>query len=183
MNILLNLLPEDKKAFLKEKVRSRFVFSQMLMLSFLHGLYVCILIGAYFSLEHNESSFQGMSQQLESGESRKSLLEIETKFQDINKQVAVVTLINREHLHFTKLLSLLGQTIPPGVKLSSVSTKDYVVSLTGKAAKRNDMVALEKSLNEESCFAAVDIPPSVWLSPEDISFQIGFSLNKECIKK
>jgi hypothetical protein len=45
MNILLNLLPEDEKTRLKERVRSRFVFSQMLMILFFFGLYVC-MIGA-----------------------------------------------------------------------------------------------------------------------------------------
>ncbi len=183
MNILLNLLPEDKKSFLKERVRSRFVFSQMLMVLFFHGMYVLILVGAFFALEHNESSFQGATQQLALKDSHKELLEIEKKFQEVNKKVEVAVKLNAEHLHFTQLLSRLERVLPPGVVLSSVSTKDFVVSIAGKAAERNDMVLLEKSLNEESCFTAIDIPPAVWLSPKDIAFQISFSVKKECLKR
>lgn len=183
MNILLNLLPEDKKAFLKERVRSRFVFSQMLMVLFFHGMYVLILVGAFFALEHNESSFQGVTQQLESKESHKELLEIEKKFQEANKKVEIATKLNGEHFHFTKLLLILDRIFPTGVTLSSVSTKDYLVSLSGKATERSDIVLLEKNLNGESCFTSIDIPPSVWLSPKDIPFQISFSVKKECIKE
>jgi Tfp pilus assembly protein PilN len=134
-------------------------------------------------LEHNESSFQGATQQLESKDSHKELLEIEKKFQDVNKRVEVATKLNGEHFHFTQLLEKLDEVLPLGVTISSVSTKDYLVSLSGKAAERNDMVLLEKSLNGESCFTTIDIPPSVWLSPKDIAFQISFSVKKECMKQ
>ena len=182
MNILLNLLPEDKKSFLKERVRSRFVFSQMLMVLFFHGMYILLIGGAFFALEHDESSFQGATQQLTAKESYKELQEIEKKFQEVNKRVEIASKLNGEHLHFTELLLRLDRVIPAGVTLSSVNTKDYVVSMSGKASERSDMVLLEKHLNEESCFMVIDIPPSVWLSPKDIVFQIGFSVKKECLK-
>lgn len=183
MNILLNLLPEDKKTFLKERVRSRFVFSQMLMILFCHAMYLLILLGAFFALEHNEASFQGVTQQLESKESHKELLEIEKKFQEVNKKVEIATKLNGEQLHFSGLLLMLDHILPAGVKLSSVSTKDFVVNISGKAAERNDIVLLEKNLNGESCFTSIDIPPSVWLSPKDIVFQISFAVKKECMKQ
>jgi Tfp pilus assembly protein PilN len=181
MNILLNLLPEDKKAHLKERVRSRFVFSQMLMLLFFQGFYVFILTGAFFALQHNESSFQGVTQRLESGDSRKSLMEIEKKFQEVNKKVEIAALLNREHFHFTELLVKLEQALPSGIALSGITTKDYRIDFSGKANERNDIVLLEKNLNGESCFTAVDIPASTWLAPKDIVFQISFSVKKECI--
>lgn len=183
MNILLNLLPEDKKSHLKDRVRSRFVFSQMLMILFFYGLYVVMLAGSFFSLQHNETSFQGMSRQLESGGSRKELLQIEKKFQEVNREVEVVATLNRGHLHFTELLLKIDHALPLGITLTSLSTKDYAVSMAGKAADRNDAVILERNLNDEACFTSVNIPPSTWLSPKDISFQIDFSVKKECIKE
>jgi len=182
MNILLNLLPEDKKAHLKERVRSRFVFSQMLMLLFFQGFYIFILVGAFFALRYNETSFQNATQQLESGDNRRSLVEIEKKFQEVNKKVEVAVLLDLEHLHFTDLLLIFERALPAEVTLSSVATKEYEVSFSGKAAERNDIVTLEKNLSAEPCIVAVDIPPSTWLSPKDISFQIGFSVKKECVK-
>ncbi len=183
MNILLNLLPEDKKIFLKEKVRSRFVFSQMLMVLFFHGMYIVVVAGAFFALERDELSFQGTTRQLASEESHQELLEIEKKFQEVNKKVEIAIKLNTEHLHFTELLARIDRVLPAGVTLSGVNTKDYVVSIAGKAPERSDMVLLEKNLSEESCFASVDIPPSVWLSPKDIAFQISFSVKKECLKR
>ena len=182
MNILLNLLPEDKKAHLKERVRSRFVFSQMLMLLFFQGFYIFILAGAFFALQYNESSFQSTTQKMESGDSRKALLEIEKKFQEVNKRVEIATMLDREHFHFTDLLLVFERALPTGITLTSMTTKDYEVSFSGKAEERNNIVLLEKKLNEESCIASVNIPSSTWLSPKDIDFQISFSIKKECIK-
>lgn len=182
MNILLNLLPEDEKTRLKERVRSRFVFSQMLMILFLFGLYGCMLVGAFFFLERNEASFKGTTQQLESGESRKELGEIEKKFQEVNQEVTVVALLDREHFHFATLLDLVAKSLSPGIALTGLSTKDYAVNLSGKAPARDDMVLFERNLRGESCFIDIDIPDSTWLSPKDISFQIGFSVKKECLK-
>jgi Tfp pilus assembly protein PilN len=182
MNILLNLLPEDEKTRLKERVRSRFVFSQMLMILFFFGLYGCMLVGAFLFLERNEASFEGTTQQLESGESRKELGEIEKKFQEVNQKVSVATLLDREHFHFSTLLDRVEKVLPPGVVLTSFSTKDYAVTLSGKALERDDMVVFEKNLHDEACFMDIDIPASAWLSPKDISFQIGFTVKKECLK-
>ena len=182
MNILLNLLPEDKKAHLKERVRSRFVFSQMLMFLFFQGFYVFVLAGSFFILEHHELTFQDTTHKLESNDSRKNLLEIDKRFQEVNKKVEVVALLNQSHFHFTTLLTKLEQVLPSGVVLSGVATKDYSISISGKADNRSDIVLLEKNLNGESCFSSVDIPGATWLSPRDISFQISFLVKKECIQ-
>ena len=120
MNILLNLLPENKKLYLKERVRSRFVFSQMLMLLFFLGLYIVILTGAFFSLQYSETSFQDTTRQMELDANRKMLAESEAKFQEVNRKVDIVARLNQEHFHFTELLIKLEQKNSWGTVICSL---------------------------------------------------------------
>jgi hypothetical protein len=60
---------------------------------------------------------------------------------------------------------------------------NYTVLLSGQAATRDDILALEKKLKESACVKNVNVPLSNLFSQENIDFQIDFEMQKECLKK
>ncbi len=182
MNILLNLLPEERKEILKENVRSRFVLSQVFFYFFLEIFYLGILIGALFIVKFEQ---ENVSIGIESHEDsdRKKITEMEKSFRDVNERTTLVLKGQSDHLYWTRFLLLLQKKFPQGVALSDLSTKEYHVTLSGEADIRDHLLEFESRLKSESCFLDVNVPIANLVSRQDISFQIEFDLRKDCIRE
>lgn len=183
MNILLNLLPEERKEILKQNVRSRFVLSQMFFYFFLELFYLAILMGAFFVVKFEQQSFVSETESGAEQSDRKKISEIEKSFRETNERTSFVLTMQSEHLRWTKFLLLLQEKFPDGVALSSLSTQDYKVILSGEADIRDHLLLFESRLKSEHCFENVNVPIANLVSKEDVSFQINFDLKKECIRE
>lgn len=185
MKTLLNLLPEEKKDDIQNRLRSRFLLWQLFLVFVLEIFYFSMLIGTYFILDFQLKSLQGIGQNtvLSSRAEDKRLSEYEKKFQDTNAEIEVTNRIDRSHLYFSNILMLLDTLVPAGITISQMKTNEYVVSLSGRAAKRDDLLLFDKQLKaEEKCVTDVNIPVSNLFSQEKIDFQIDFSVKPECLR-
>lgn len=184
MKTLLNLLPEEKKAAIQKQLRFRFLLWQTFLGFLLMVFYTSILVGIFFILDFQLTSFRGIVGSADSsyGE-EKSLSEYEAKFRDTNDTVDTIERINRFHLRFTQVFVLLDTLLPPGIAVEDLSTKDYTVMLTGRAATRESLLLLDERLKQAECAEKVNIPISNLFSEENIDFQIDFKLKPECLKK
>ncbi len=185
MKTLLNLLPEEKKDDIQNRLRSRFLLWQLFLVFVLEVFYFSMLIGTYFILDFQLKSLQGIGQNsvLSSRAEDKRLSEYEKKFQDTNTQIEVTNRIDRSHLYFSNILTLLDTLVPAGITINQMKTNEYVVSLSGRAAKRDDLLLFDKQLKaEEKCVTDVNIPVSNLFSQENIDFQIDFSVKPECLR-
>lgn len=185
MKTLLNLLPEEKKDDIQNRLRSRFLLWQLFLVFVLEIFYFSMLIGTYFILDFQLKSLEGIGQNsvLSSRAEDKRLSEYEKKFQDTNTEIEVVNRIDRSHLYFSNILTLLDTLVPAGITISQMKTNEYVVSLSGRAAKRDDLLLFDKQLKaEEKCVTDVNIPVSNLFSQEKIDFQIDFSVKPECLR-
>lgn len=185
MKTLLNLLPEGKKETIQNRLRARFLLWQLFLVFVLTVFYLSVLVSIYLILDFQLKSLEEINQNtaLSSRSEEKRLNEYEKKFQDTNSKVDVVERIDRSHLYFSAIFKLLDTLTPPGIVVNQLSTDEYTVSLSGKAAKREDLILFDKQLKEEgACITNVDIPVSNLFSQEDIDFQLDFSVKPECLK-
>lgn len=183
MKTLLNLLPEDKKAAIQKQLRFRFLLWQTFLGFLLLVFYTSILAGIFFILDFQLTSFRGIVGAGESFAEEKSLSEYEKKFRDTNDTVDTIERLNRFHLNFTEVFLFLDTILPPGIAVEDLSTKDYTVLLTGRAATRESLLLLDERLKQAECAEKVNIPISNLFSEENIDFQIDFKLKPECLKK
>jgi hypothetical protein len=185
MKTLLNLLPEEKKAAIQRRLHFRFLLWQVFLLFLLECFYLSVLLGIYFILSFQLDNYQslGTSANVSSYAQEKTLTEYERKFRDTNDAVETVGKIERSHLHFTEVFLLLDELLPDGIRIGRLSTKDYTVMLSGTAAKRDDLLALDERLKGAACIADVNIPISNLFSQENVGFQIDFSVKTECLRK
>ena len=143
-----------------------------------------MLVSTYLILDFQLKSLQGIGQNVgqSSGSDERRLSEYEKKFQDTNTQVDIVERIDRSHLHFSRIFLLLDTLTPPGIIVNQLKTEEYKVSLSGKAAKREDLLLFDKQLKDSmECITEVAIPVSNLFSQVDIDFQLDFSVKQECL--
>ena len=185
MKTLLNLLPEEKKDAIQSRLRSRFLLWQLFLVFVLEVFYLSILVSSYLILDYQLKSLQSVSESERSDVRTEvtSLNTYEKKFQEVNALISVVERMDHAHLFFSRVFKLLDPLTPPGIIVNQLKTQEFTVSLTGKAAKREDLLLFDKRLKEEGkCIENVDIPVSNLFSQENIDFQLDFSVKQECLK-
>ena len=124
-------------------------------------------------------------------ESQKILLEIEEKkfktseIQDFQKKI---TLLNQNlskldsfyqgQLDLTKILEKISTTLPPGIYLNSFSwqKENSQIGLSGFSSLRGNLFELKKNLEKEKDFEEIYFPPSNWVKPKDINFNVTFKV-------
>lgn len=185
MKTLLNLLPEEKKEYIEKHLHFRFLLWQLFLLFVLEVFCLSIFISIYLILDFQHKSLEaiGENSAITPQTEVRKLNEYERKFQETNGLVEVVEKMERSHLYFSRVFTLLDTVIPDGILVEHLETREYTVSLSGKAAKREDLLLFDKKLKDATeCIANVNIPVSNLFSQRDIDFQVDFSLLPECLK-
>ncbi|MBP9751901.1 MAG: hypothetical protein KBD19_03510 [Candidatus Moranbacteria bacterium] len=183
MRVLLNLLPEEGKTRIRWTYYNRFFFWQSLFLFSIGVFYTCMLGSIFYVLHENRmtaerSETDRAATQVEA----KELGAYEEKFREVNRIAEQSNRFDREHLLWTELFVHLDRSVPEHIALTSLSTKDYSVFVSGRARTRDDFLQLEKGLKDDPCFTDFNAPVSNLFSGEDVDFQIDFSVKDECIK-
>lgn len=186
MKTLLNLLPPDRKDAIQKHLRSRFLLWQLFLLFVLEVFYLTILVSIYLVLDFQQKGLltAGESGILSSQTEERRLSGYEQKIKETNAAVDVIGKIDRSHHYFYKVFVLLDLLLPQGVTIDHMQTKEYALSVFGRAAKREDLLLLDQKLKSaEACIATVDIPISNLFSQENIDFQMDLTLVPDCLKK
>jgi len=184
MKTLLNLLPEENKKDIQRKLHFRFFLWQIFLLFALEVLYTSMLAGTYVILDSQLQSLKNIKQQDDKvGGEQTTLALYQQKFKDTNISTEIVGKIEKNHLSFTQVFLLLDTLLPEEIVVDHLTTKDYAVLLTGKAMKRDDLLAFDAHLKESACIENINVPISNLFSQDNIDFQVDFGIKKECLKK
>lgn len=184
MKTLLNLLPEENKKNIQRKLHFRFFLWQLFLICMLEVFYLGILVSIFIILDYQLQSLQSMSpQSVTAYADQQALGTYQKKFKETNIMVEMVGRIERAHFSFTQILTILDSLLPEGIAVEQLTTKNYTILLSGRAAKRDDILAFESKLNDTPCVTNVDLPLSNLFSQENVDFQINFDMQKECLQK
>jgi hypothetical protein len=186
MKTLLNLLPEEKKDAIQNRLRSRFLLWQLFLVFVLEAFYLTMLVSTYFVLDYQLKSLKGLetTSPLASTEDENRLSQYEKKFEETNAKVESAARIESIHLHFSQVFRLLDPLLVDGVTIHEIATNEFVVSVSGLATKRDDLLRLDERLKSATeCITNVNIPISNLFSQKDIDFQMDFSIRPECLQK
>ena len=175
MKTLLNLLPEGKKESIQGRLRSRFLLWQLFLLFLLEIFYLTILVCTYLVLDFQLRSLMAIENDTiasSQGEVAR-LTTYEKKFDATNKTVNVIGNIDRSHLYFSKAFLLIDPILPEGVTITRLTTKEYTVSLSGRAQTRDQLLRLDENLKSVgTCIENVVVPLQNLFSQENVNFQV-----------
>jgi len=184
MKTLLNLLPEENKKEIEKRTRLHFFLWQFFLVFVLEILYISILVSSYIILDFQLKSLTTSKAVQNLNNTKQVTLDTyQKRFKEMNTTADVIKKISDNHFSFSQIFPLLDTLIPEGVVIDQVSTKNYTISLIGKAEKRDQFLSLDKNLKEASCLKNIDAPLSSLFSQENIEFTINFEIKKECLKQ
>lgn len=182
MKIKINLLPSYNKEEIARSVYFRAVLGWELSLLLIVSTGIVFLFGINYLLDLN---LQLVSKGINSNSDNakyETMKYYENKFSEINTKLSKISDITRGQVYWSELFLKLNNTVPDSVEISGLSTKNFSVSLAGKAKTRDDLLLFKESLDKEECFEDVNLPLSNLVSKEDVVFQIDLKIKKDCIK-
>lgn len=183
MKIYLDLLPKQRKTKLKrEKLFRRILHDEFLFLIPV-ALFIAILFNIYYLLTIERDISVAAKSQAESQDKYQEISSYEEKFKQVNDDSAKLLKIQAGHLHWAATFGKLSEVMPEGVSIVDFSTKDFKIFLTGKAKSRDALLSFKGKLDDDECFADVNVPLSNLVVRDNIDFQMDLSINQDCLKK
>lgn len=183
MRIYLDLIPGDRKEEIKRRKTFRKIFRQGLRFLFPVIFFIAILLAINLNLKIQLGSLDKTYSLEQSQEKYKELKLYEDKFREINARSLLISKFQEEHMHWSHIFSQLSNLVPEGVFVRVLTTKDYQISLAGKAKTREDLLAFQEKIKSSPCFTEINVPLSNLVSKENVDFQIDFKVQKNCLKK
>jgi Tfp pilus assembly protein PilN len=181
MKIYLDLLPGDRKEEIEKKRIFWKIFRQEILFFMPISFFIAILITTNITLKIQLDSLEKTGSLEQSQEKYQELKNYEGKFRQINLQVNSLSNFQKNHLHWFNAISEVSNTVPDGIYISGLTTKDFNISLSGKAKTRDDLLALQDKLNANKCFKNLNVPLSNLVNKDDVDFQIDFEVQKDCL--
>ena len=182
MKINLDLLPQHKKAEIKRAKLFREILRQQL--AFLFPVVVLIIMfGNILYLLTISRDSDLISYKLQQNQEKyQELDKYEQAFKDINSASSFLLQLQGGHLRWSNVLSHLGKTVPDGIVVDSLFSKNYSVFLAGKAKTRDELLRFKGNLEKEPCFENINVPLSNLVVKDNLDFQIDFSVSQTCLK-
>lgn len=182
MRILLNLLPEEKKVSLVRRFYSRFFLWQTSFALLLVFFYIGVLGGMYFLLHYQKGVAEGSLASFDQYNAEaKKLIQYQESFKQANALTQDVGRYLDRHFQWGNLFFLLDEITPTDVAFMEMVTKDYTVSLIGRAATREAFLNFEAALKASSCTSDVKVPISNLFAQREVDFQVDFNIKRECL--
>ncbi len=182
MKVWLNLLPRDKKDLVERKRFDRFLFRQAVLFTTVVLFYLSILFGIFLMVRQDrvltESAYRESADL--SVESRE-LSRFEESFREANGISDRVNGFTDSHPEWSGFLSRLNTLVPRNVILTSLTTNEYRIFVSGEASTREDFLAFESSLKGDDCLSGFETPVSNLFSEKNVVFQIDFTVRPDCL--
>lgn len=176
----LNLIPPQRKEsiqkniHLKSVIRSEIFLTAMMLVSFI------VLFSFKYILNYD---MQAISQEKsENAEQFAIIKKYDDQFDQINKQLSDVRKVKDNQFYWSKLFIKLSEIVFPGIVVESFSNDDYIISLSGNASTRDNLILFKEKLAKDECFSEVDLPLSDLVGKNDIKFTINFKVKLDCLK-
>ena len=155
----------------------------------LKNLLICLMIAGQiflfdinFILKFQLNSLEKNYSLEQSQEKYQELKKYEDRFKQINSKTALLYNIEKDHLYWSKFFYELDKVVPGGISINNISNSGYKLSLTGKSAKRENLLKFQENINASPCFSDANVPLSNLVTKENVNFQIDFKIKEDCLK-
>lgn len=183
MKISLDLLPQNKKNEIRRERIFREIMHDGLLLLFPVFVLIVILVNVFHLLKIQRAvDFRAYDEERTQDGYRK-LEKYEENFKNMNEASSFLIRIQSGHLHWSNMLKNLNRSVPSGIALDSLATKEYDVYLVGKAKTRDNLLEFKNGLEHNDCFENVNVPLSDFAVKENVEFQIDFTVKQNCLKE
>lgn len=183
---MINLLPPQQQ----EELRGYRIKKITIVLSFMGTVFLIalalVLLALNFHLQ-GEVDYQSSVLKVKQGESKVGQIKsIQNEFSSYNKKISKLQKFYEQQDHPSEFLKKIDSVLSPSVYLTSLSYRkmkdeDYKarVNLVGYCPDRDILFNLKRKMDEKAEWKELRLPPSNWVQPVDINFQISFKIESE----
>lgn len=183
MKIKLNLIPPYRREEIKKAKRFRTALKWELELAAILAVFIPILFSINYILQINLSLAENNA--VENGKNSSQLREIEkydAAIKDVNTRISELGKIQAGQLRWMNFFEKLNANVPDKIALNGIAGKGYAVSLSGRAADRDVLIAFREKLEQDECFSEINFPLSNLVAKENLDFQLDLNIKKDCLK-
>lgn len=182
MEIKLNLIAPEKKEEIAKKNQVTTTIRIEFFLTIVGAVFLTMLLIFNYILKLNFDSVMAAEKKSENSGKYDEIKELDKNFSQANKNISDIIAIEKSQLYWSKLFLKINEYIFPGIKISSVSTVDYQISLQGVSDTRDNLILFKDKLASEKCFTGVNLPLADLVGKSDIVFEIDLIIDKNCLK-
>lgn len=166
MRVTLNLLSPEKKAVL----RTGFIFAYVQTMVFIIFLVVAFASGTLLAVRMMlRGTYDDLAKRSSGGTDESSA--ITGDFKKINDYLKRIDGLDQRFVPWSKVLEELTRYVPEGTQLSSMRVeRSGKITLSGIAARRDDVLTLQTRLEQSPTFKDVKAPLSNILQQRDVKF-------------
>lgn len=175
---MINLLPIQQKEELLQEEK----FKLVLILGIVILVSIISLILILFSIKTSIASEVEIQKiyldQREKELKSAQIQELEGKIKDLNLALSNLTSFYQSEIDLTEILEKISKTLPKDTYLTSLnfnlSTRQF--SLSGFCPNRETLLEFKGNLERQEIFSQINFPPTNWVTPTDINFNVTFKL-------
>ena len=175
---MINLLPPQYKEELKQEENYRLI----LILGILILIFLISLILILFSTEiYIQGQVKSAKILVDLEEEHFQTSEIQLLREKIilaNQNLTKLNSFYQTQISSTEILEKISETFPSGIYLTSLSFQKSTsqISLFGFSPTRETLFKFKENLEERKEFTEIYFPPSNWVKPTNINFQVTFEV-------
>ncbi len=166
MRVTLNLLSPEKKAVL----RTGFIFAYVQTMVFIIFLVVAFASGTLLAVRMMlKGTYEDLAKRSSGGTDE--TVAITADFKKINDYLKRIDGLDQRFVPWSKVLEEITRYIPDGTQLSSIHVeRQGKITISGIAARRDDVLTLQTKLEQSPIFKDVKAPLSNILQQKDVKF-------------
>lgn len=182
MEIKLNLISPEKKEEIRKKNQLTLTVRIEIFLTVILVIFLGMLLIFNYILKINFNSVMIAERKSENSGKYDKIKELDRNFSQANSNLSDIISIKNNQLYWSKIFLKINSIIFPGIKMSSIITNDYSISLEGISDTRDNLILFKDKLASEKCFLNVNLPLADLVGKSDIVFQIDLNVDKNCLK-
>lgn len=187
MKIAINLLPPEQKDALHKRIVFRLLMEQLVYVIIIIGILFAGLLTIHLLLRSDITSAEDKIMQQEQAEDYRDVQEALTVFKETNLDVRKMQQLQSGHVSWTPALRLLTDSIPRSVNVTSFITEDTLMTISGVARTRDDVVLLKKAIDsakigDAQCFTKTLIPDESLVAAANSPFSLQLTISEDCLK-
>jgi Tfp pilus assembly protein PilN len=180
---MINLLPPQQKNEIasEERFKLSVIYGIVILSFFISFVLILFVLKIYFS-----SQLEVQNIFLEQKIAANSQIgQLEKDMNSSNKTIVELASFYEKEYSLIGILDEIIRTVPSGISLSSLNFQlagegqyKAKVSLSGLSPTRELLLEFKKNLESRAFLKEVSFPPSIWVEPINIVFNVTFKITK-----
>jgi hypothetical protein len=183
MEIMLNLIPPNKKEEIKKNKKLKAVIKAEIVLTIMLVGFFTVLLSFKYILDMGLVGEMKLNSEIEKADQFEKIKKYNDQFSQANDRIKQIALIDQSQLYWSRVFVKISQLALPEIEIRSLSTTDYAVTIAGVADTRDSLIGFKSKLENEGCFSNVALPLSDLVDKTNVGFQIAFNVKQDCLKK